>query len=307
MVLPLALLLAATPIPVVAPAPVVPRQVDGPGELKALCARLTPTEQLRLEGDAVERGEREARHEEERQAAITGRYLVRVDGRGLAFAPYDGPERRLTLAEPAALPLEGGAVRLWMTEERGLPVKVDAGAARAILAAQRAGTLALLLTFDLPDEAQCGAATAGKRFTLGAEPVEWIWLDGAQPLAQGGAAAERPVLDASRGARPRVDVGDPLAGGAELKKAVLARAEALEGCYKDALRAAPALDGVLVVELGAPQPAVSADSTGSAELAACVARALAPVTAGMGTVPIRFELLPPGAPLPASAGSGASQ
>jgi hypothetical protein len=254
-------------------------------------------ERLRPTGDAVERGEAESRHDAARDAALGERYEVIVPAAGMAFAPYDGPERRLALTEPVQIAIGEGTGRLWPTDDRSLPVDVEAAAARKVLDAQRGGTLALSLTFDLPEDATCGSGARGKRFTIPAEPVSWRWLDGTTVLARGGAGVDRPLLTAAHGARPRVDVGEPLAGPVEAKKAVLARATELEACYADALKRDPGIDGVLVADIGGQRPAISADSVGDADLASCVQKVLGPLAArgGKVAVPIRFELEPPGA------------
>jgi hypothetical protein len=78
---------------------------------------------------------------------------------------------------------------------------------------------------------------------------------------------------------------------------VLARASDLEGCYAEALRRDPAMDGVLVAELGGAKPAITADSVGDAGLALCVQKVLGPLAPAAGgrlAVPLRFELDPPG-------------
>jgi hypothetical protein len=206
-------------------------------------------------------------------------------------------------------------VRLWATEDRTLPVRVDAAAARRILAAQRAGTLSLRLVFDLPDDATCGSDLRGKRYALGLEPVDWTWLDGQAALARGTTSGDRPALSLAQGAEPLVDVGEPIAGPSEARRAVLAHRAELLTCYRRALEQEPALDGLVVVDLG-PKVGVSADSTGSSDLTACVEKALATLAAGARTsVPIRFELLAPGSKataIPAAAdaeaaGKGAGQ
>lgn len=270
------------------------RHVGSAADLVALCAALAPAERLRAEGDALERGEAGARHEARRDDALVARYAVSLPGAPLAFAPYDGPERLLALSEPAVLPVPESGSRLWPTEERGLAVEVDAEGARRILDAQRAGRLGLELVFDLPDDATCGADPRGKTFTLPVEPVDWRWTDGQAVLARGGAGADRPLASAAQGGRPRVVIGSPLFGPAGGSRGVAARSAALEGCYAEALKLDPGLDGVVVVELGG-RVAVAADSTGAPELGECVRRALAPVSrsAGRVAVPIRFELLPP--------------
>ncbi len=311
-----ALLLAAAPAgkPAARPAstaPVVRSADPGPDrpvtrlataeDVARLCRALEPTERVRAKGDAVARGEAETRQDAEHGAAVTGRYEVIVPGAGLAFAPYDGPERRLALVEPVQLPIADGTARLWPTEERSLSVELDAAGARRVIDAQRGGTLALALVFDLSDDATCGMGARGKKLTVPVEPVSWRWTDGDAVLARGGAAVDRPLLTAAQGAKPRVDVGEPIAGPAEMKKAVLARAAELEACYAEALRRDPGLDGVLVADLGGPRPAISADSVGDPELAGCVQKVLGPLAPAGGkvAVPIRFELDPPGVVRPA--------
>ncbi|GAO04757.1 hypothetical protein [Anaeromyxobacter sp. PSR-1] len=310
-----ALLTAATPAGGKAAVPAVrhagtpgpaPRAIRSAEDLAALCRALTPPERLRPRGDAVERGEAEARHDADRDAAIVARYAITLPAARLPFAPYDASERRLSLAEPGVLPVAEGGSRLWPSEERGLPVEADAGAARRVLEAQRAGRLALELTFDLPDDATCGADPRGKTFTLPVEPVEWAWTDGGAALARGGAGADRPLATAAQGATPRVDVGEPIAGPSDAKRAVLTRAGDLQACYAEALRRDPAVDGVLVVELGGGRIGVAADSTGTPELSTCVQRALATLAApggGRVAVPIRFELVAPATAAAAGTGS----
>jgi hypothetical protein len=271
-------------------------QVGTAEDFARLCQVLQPVERLRPEGDAWDRGEAQARHASTRAAALAERYEVVVPGAKLAFAPYDGPERRLALQEPVQLPVADGATRLWPVEERGLAVEAGAAAARRILEAQRSGTLALALVFDLDDDVTCGADARGTRFTIPVSPVSWRWIAGDDVVAHGGAATDRPLLTAAHGARPVVEVGEPIAGPAEAKKAVLARAKDLEGCYAQALRRNPALDGVLVAELGGVRPVIVADSVGDLDLAACVQRALGAASGGVrAAVPIRFELEPPSA------------
>ncbi len=301
------LLAAAAPTGRPAIAPVV--RADDPGPDRAavqlvtaedvtrLCGALQPPERLRASGDAVERGEAQGRHDEAREAALAARYEVVVAGTGLAFAPYDGPERRLALTEPVQLAIADGVARLWPTEERALAVELDAVGARKVLDAQRNGTLALALAFDLPEDATCGTGARGKKLTIPIEPVSWRWVDGSTVLARGGAGAERPLLTAAQGARLKVDVGDPIAGPSDAKKAVLAHATELEACYAEALKRDPGIDGVLVADLGGQRAAISADSVGDADFAACVQKVLGPLAPAKGgkvIVPIRFELAPPG-------------
>jgi hypothetical protein len=250
----------------------------------------------------VDQGEARLKQEGERDRSLDGRYRIAVPAARLAFAPYQGTEQQLQLVEPATLRLEGGGAILIATEERGLAVHVGAALARRILAARSAGRLELLLVFDLPDDAVCATDRRGRRYTLAVEPVEWSWRDGETVLAWGGVAGDRPAVNSAAGAQPSVDVGEPVVGPSEARKAVAARQADLAACYADELRRDPALDGVVVVDLG-HQIAVAADSTGSATLAACVERALAPLAgSAVASVPIRFELLAPG-----SAGEGPGQ
>jgi hypothetical protein len=298
---------AARPAPPGSAAPAAPvvRHEEPPGEQDAtrletaddverLCRVLEPTERVRATGDAVRRGEVEAGHETMRGAALKGRYLARVAAAKLAFAPYDGPEHRLALQEPVQLPLAGGAARLWPTEHRDLAVEADAAVARRVLDAQRRGTLALEVAFDLPDDASCGAGARGRKFAIGIDPVSWRWLDGDALVAHGGAAAERPLVTAAQGAQPRIAVGDPISGPLDATKAVLAKGGELEACYREALKRNPATDGVLVADIGGARTAISADSVGDEQLAVCVQQALAALANGArAAVPIRFLLAAP--------------
>jgi hypothetical protein len=274
----------------------VPVPLETADGLRRLCRALEPPERLRPRGDAVDRGEAEAAHGTERSSALKERYLATLPASKLAFAPYDGHERRLALQEPVQLPVAQGVARLWPVAARSLAVETEASAARRVLDAQRRGALTLSIVFDLPEDATCGSGPRGKTFTLPIDPVAWRWLEGGDVLAHGGAAAERPLVSAAQGARPKVDVGEPLAGPPELKKAVLARSRDLEACYASALKKDPGIDGVLVADLGGPRAAIAADSVGDADFAACVREALAslaPVQGGKAAVPIRFELAPP--------------
>lgn len=266
-------------------------------DVARLCRTLEPPERVRPPGDAVARGEARQEQETSRRAALAARYEARVPAGKLAFAPWDGPERRLGLQEPVQLPIAEGTARLWPAEHRDLAVEADAAAARAVLYAQGRDALALELVFDLPDDATCGTGARGKRFTVPVDPVAWRWLDGDRALAHGGAAAERPLVTAAQGARPRIDVGDPISGPREAARAVRARAAELEACYREALARDPGADGVIVAGLGGAGTAIAADSVGDEQLAACVRRALGALPPGApAAVPIRFELAAPDAP-----------
>ncbi len=294
----LVLLLSAQPtrasIHLDGPAGIPVEQLAGAPGVVSLCKRLVPAERLRQGGDAVDQGDAWSKQESDRDRSLTVRYQVTVPSTRLAFAPYDGREQRLQVAEPATLKLDGGAVVLVATEERGLGVHVSTGVARRILAARSAGRLGLQLVFDLPDDAICMVDRRGKRYTLGVEPVEWSWRDGDAVLAWGGVAGDRPAVNLAAGAEPSVDVEQPVAGPPDAGRAVAARRADLVSCYAEELRRDPAVDGVVVVDLGR-QVAVAADSTGSASLTACVERALAPLAgSAVASVPIRFELVAPG-------------
>jgi hypothetical protein len=269
----------------------------GAPDVVGLCRRLLPAERLRPAGDAVAQGDARDQHELAREGAIVARYEITAPAQRVAFAPYDGEGQRLEVVEPASLRLEDGAATLTAADPRSLPVRVDAGLARRLLAAQRAGRLSLRLVFDLPDDAVCASDSRGRRFSLEVEPVEWSWLEGEVALAWGGVSSDRPGVSAALGARAVVEVREPISGPPGARKAVEARRAELLACYTAALEASPLLDGVLVVELGA-KVAVTGDSAGSPELARCVERALAPLRrAPRAAVPVRFELqLPGGAP-----------
>jgi hypothetical protein len=264
-------------------------------DVERVCAALVPEERLRAKGDAIARGEAEARHAAGRTAALEGRYSTSIPAGKLAFAPYDAGERELALAEPVTLPLAGGAARLFPTLDRALPVTAGAAEARRVLEAQRAGRLELQVVWALPDDAACGGSRRARPFTVPVEPVSWAWLDGGAEIARGGEGADRPIVTAAQGAVPHVEVGEPLAGPAEAKGLVLGRSKDLLACYATALRRDPALDGVLVADLGGEATAIRADSVGDADLAACVREALAGAGRGgaRAAVPIRFELSGP--------------
>jgi len=294
----LALLLSAhpdkTPVRLDGGAEMAVQQLAGAADVVSLCNRLVPAERLRPGGDVVEQGEARSRQDTGRDRSLAARYRIAVPAGRVAFAPYDGPEQRLQVAEPATFRLEGGSVVLTATEDRGLPVQVGAEMARKILAARGAGRLGLQLVFDLPDDAICVVDKRGKRFTLPVEPVEWSWLDGDTALARGGVAGDRPAVSTAAGAHPAVDVGDPIAGPSEAKQAVAALRADLVSCYADELKRDPGIDGVVVVDVGS-RIGVAADSTGSATLTACIERVLAPLAgSSVASVPIRFELVAPG-------------
>jgi hypothetical protein len=270
----------------------MPAAVASGDDVARLCAALVPAERLRAAGDAIARGELEARHEAAREEALARRYRATVPGAALRFEAYDPGGGELALDDRALLSAAGGAARIWIAEEAGLPVEVAPDAAKRLLDAQARGTLSLALVFELPEDAACGGAAGARTFTLAAEPVAWRYLDGDVPLAGGGEDAGRAL--GVKDARPRVEIGAPLQGSADARAAVAGRSAELERCYADALARSPGLDGVLVARVGG-DAGIAADSVGDPGLADCVRRALGPV-GGDGAVPIRFELVAGAAP-----------
>jgi hypothetical protein len=283
---------AKPPAPSAAPAEVV--ALSAPGDVSTLCGALVPAERLRSKGDPVDRGEAKARQEDLREAALARRYEVVVPGESLVFDAYDVREGRLVLSDHSDLLAADGAARVYPATERGLPVEVDAATARRIVAAAKAKTLTLTVAFDLPDEATCLKLDGAKRFTVPMDPASWTYRDGETALARGGEGADRPIVTAAHGARPKVEVDAPFSGPAEAKAAVAARAPQMLDCYVQALKRDPAIDGLLTMDIGGPQPLVAVDSVADAPLADCVARALAGVAVpAKALVPVRFVLEPP--------------
>jgi hypothetical protein len=285
-----------------------PILLDAPKQVEALCASLAPAERVRFRGDALERGRAEAAHQAARSLVFGRRYQVVIPGSRIAFEPYDEGEGELAVSPRAVLTGVRGSLRVWASEDAELAVKTSRAEARRILDAQQAGALTLLLTFDLPDEDEAGspcAHAAGSRlYTLAVEPVSWEYASQGEVLARGGEGADRPLITAAKGARPAVEIGEPVGGGAGLRQAIVARMKELTACYDSALRRDPALDGTLVVEVGlregrAPSVRIAADSLQDVLLAACVqgtvAKASFPKRAAAATVPIHFALQAPAA------------
>jgi hypothetical protein len=297
------LLLAAAgsrPAPVIredataAPPPDVVRLATA-DDVASLCRALVPAERLRSAGDAVQRGEAEDRHDADRDRAIERRYQVLIPAARIAFAPYDPGTHRLGLSYRSELRAADGALRVWAVAERGLPVEVSGEGARRIVAARTAGRLVLDVVFDLPDDATCGGVPRTRRWALPMDPVSWAYRDGEVILARGGAGDDRPLLTARDGARPRIDVGEPISGALAAREAVAAHRAALEACYAAALRRDPGLDGVIVLDLSPGKADPVADSVGDPGLAGCVREALAGAGVERAAVPVRFTLEPPGA------------
>jgi hypothetical protein len=286
-------------------------------QVRTLCEVLVPPERLRARGDAVQRARAGAEHERQRVASLGSRYRMVVPGDRLRFTAWDPEEKRLALSERVFLAGAGGALVVWAVEERGLPVIVDADAAARIMEAAARHELELDLTFNLPDdddEVVCVHRNGAARWGLGVEPVAWAYAARGQALARGGEGADRPAVTAEHGARARVEVGEPVGDERPgLRGAVEARAPDLQGCYREALRANPALDGSLVADLqlssegAARQVRVAVDSLQDDGLAACVRGVLAHTSFPRGearaAIPIRFSLEEP----TASRGTGSAR
>jgi hypothetical protein len=285
------------------------RTVESPAQVRALCQILEPSERAVQRGDAVERSRLSAERDVRRDAALGARYRVKLASDHLQFAEYDPEERELTLSDRTWLWTQGGALHLWATEDAALPVRADPATAERIVKAAARKTLALTLTFTLPegDDATCAHPNGSRSWVLGVEPHAWEFSEAGQVLARGGEGSDRPLVNMAQGARPRVEVSEPIAeeGGRELRAAVTARSKELRGCYLQALRTDPGLDGAVVAEVdldgngGAPRSVrVAADSVQNDAMVACVRGVLAetPFPAGRATVaaiPIHFELEAP--------------
>lgn len=295
----------ATDAPNVTATATAPRLLETPSQVRALCEALLPSERLLARGDVVERATAEAAHDSRREAALEGRYRVVIPAERLRFGEYDPDEKQLVLSERAFLSGAIGAIQVWPVESGGLPVTVEPAAAQRIMQAAKRRTLALALTFTLPDDddVTCGHANGSNRYSLGVDPFRWEYLDGGRVLARGGEGSDRPLVTAAEGAQPRVRVADPIGGGREIRSAVEAKEKDLEGCYQRALGQNPALDGSLVAEVelaGGAARAVrmAADSVQDEAMAGCVTGVLSHVAFPQGedvrtAIPIHFELEPP--------------
>lgn len=288
--------------------------LESPAQVHALCEALRPSERMREKGDVVARARAEADHDARRDVALNGRYRIRISADQLRFADYDPGEEQLALSRRAVLAAAGGTLQVWPVEDGGLPMTVDVAAAQRIMQAAARKTLALTITFTLPDEddgVACVHPNGSHRYALGIEPLGWEYVDGEQVLARGGEGADRPIVTAAQGALPRIRLSDPFGGGGrELKSAVEAREKDLEGCYQRALQHNPGLDGSLVAEVdlgdGTRSVRIAADSVQDEAMTACVTGVISTVEFPRGEdvradLPIHFVLEPP----PAESGSGA--
>jgi hypothetical protein len=289
--------------------PGVVLSVDTPGQVRTLCETLDPPERAPLAGDVVERSRALADREVKREGALAARYQVKIAPERLVFAEYDRDRGELSLSDRAWLTTARGALRVWMLEDRGLPVTAEPGLAERIVKAAARKALTLTLTFDLPDddEVACAHPAGSRAWALGVEPFGWEYSADGRVLARGGEGRDRPMVSAAQGAVPRVEVSDPIGaeGAAELRGAVAARSKDLERCYARALAATPDLDGSVVAELdlggggGAPRAVrVAIDSVQDPGLTSCVAGVLAATAfpkgpATVAALPIHFELSAP--------------
>ncbi|HET7754211.1 MAG TPA: hypothetical protein VFK85_09895 [Anaeromyxobacteraceae bacterium] len=273
-------------------------------QARQLCSAVTPADRLAFQGSAVDRSASGRAHDEEYERALQGRYSVMVPAGQLGFAPYDADEHTLTLWRHAVPTGADGGARLALVEDEGLPVRTDPATARRIVDAQKQGTLALRVTFALAEdeEAPCFAIAGAQASTFAAEPVAWEYVSGDEVLARGGQGGDRPLVSAAQGARPRVELGKPVSekGGGEVRTTAPDHVRALEGCYTDALKRDPYLDGAIVAALGAgsgpERVKIAADTVQDEAFVGCVRGVLARVNAGGAGrtwLPIHFVLVSP--------------
>ena len=275
--------------------------VNDPPQARALCEALTPGERLRGGSDVVAQAQAEARQDAQREIALAGRYRVTVPGHTIRFAPYDRDEQVLSVSDRTFLSGAGGTLHLWAVSRAELPVTADEATASRIVEAARQRRLALVLTFTLPDdedEALCAHVAGSRHYALGVEPFAWEYVADEQVLARGGEGGDRPLVTAAQGARPRVEVSDPYgARGREARQALEASVKQLQGCYEQALRQNPGLDGTLVAEVEPGQRArLAGDSVQDEGLGACVLGVVSRVRFPGGErldIPIHFLLEPP--------------
>jgi hypothetical protein len=289
----------ATPVTDGQPVPV--QVVNDPPQARTLCEALTPGERLRLGDDVVAQARAEAQQDARRETALAGRYRVTIPGAAIRFAPYDREEQVLSVSEKTFLAGAGGVLHLWAVSRADLPVTADEAIASRIVSAAKQKQLALVLTFTLPDdedEAVCANVAGSRHYALGVEPFAWEYVAEGEVLARGGEGGDRPLVTAAQGAKPRVEVSDPYgAGGREARQALESSAKDLQGCYEEALRQNPGLDGTLVAEVEPGQRVrLAADSVQDEGLSACVQGVVSQVRFPGGArldIPIHFLLEPP--------------
>ena len=291
--------------PITSSQPGTVQVVADPTQARALCAALLPSERLATKGNVVERAQAEDEQDVRREAALAGRYRVVVPADRLKFGPYDRDEQLLTLSDRTFLAAANGALYVWAVSQAGLPVAADPSTAKRIAQAAVERKLTLALTFTMPDdedEAYCANVAGSHQYGLGVEPFAWEYAVDGQVLARGGEGGDRPLVTAAQGARPRVAVSDPYgAGGREARQVLEASASDLQGCYQQALKENPGLDGTLVaeVDLSSGQSVrVAADSVQDDGLTRCVMGVVSRARFPRGgpsrlDIPIHFLLEPP--------------
>jgi hypothetical protein len=296
--------------PPAATAAAEPAAIDGAEAAGALCRALVPTDRVRFEGSALERGDAESSHAAARDEAIAATYLLTVPAERIRFAQYSPDERTLSLYRHALPANADGSVRLNPTVDGGLPVEVDPQTARRILAALERRALTLDVTFALPEEEEspCFHVPGARSYTFAAEPVAWAYVADGAVLARGGRGADRPLVSARDGAQPRVRLGRAMEEGEgdarDLRVAALDRLEEVEACYASALDRDPFIDGAVVADVelpagrGAPgKVRIAADTVHDADLVTCVRDVLATLEVrGGGSrafLPIHFALEQP--------------
>jgi hypothetical protein len=299
---------AAQPGPADATTPQTSAAPQGPiviatGEdAQKLCRALTPGDRLSFAGSAVDRAMAATEHASGREALLQRRYQVSVPATQLGFAPYDAEERTLSLWSHAVPAGAEGAARLALVSDEGLPVRADPATARRIVEAKDAGTLSLEVAFSLPEdeESPCFGLAGAPSSTFAAEPVAWRYLSGDEVLARGGEGADRPLVSVAQGARPRVELGNPVGDGSgtEVRTTAPQHVRDLESCYATALQRDPYLDGAIVaaLESGGERVRIAADSVQDEAFVGCVRGVLARVDvsgAGRTWLPIHFVLETP--------------
>jgi hypothetical protein len=300
----------AAPTPSAPPPPVStgvekPLSLETFPQVATLCAVLEPTERLAGGRDVVAHARAEAQHDERREAALSGSYEVKIRGDQLLFGPYDPDEGVLSLSYRTLLFGAGGSLGVWAVHDADLPVQAGTEAATRIMRAIEHKSLVLVLVFTLPDDADevfCSHVPGSRRFGLAVEPFRWEYREGNLVLARGGEGGDKPLLTAAEGAKPEVLIAEGEGTlASDFKAALEGLRPALQGCYVEALRKNPGLDGAYVAEIDLAEggerhvrPAI--ESLQDESMTSCVTAVLARADlrrAGQATVPIHFELAPP--------------
>lgn len=233
----------------------VPAEIPlhSPADLSALCAEVAPDPTLDPERHRA-RGE-----------ALAAVYRMSLPSAAFAFEEYDAARARLVVAQKRGFRSRPGRYELLIPDAAGgaldVAIPTTAPEAESLLAARKAGTLALTLWFRLlakPDESPCLVVHSvhGKGVRLFITPLAFALKQHGQLLVRGETEAftalaekEAPVL------LPRVVVQAPVLtetrGLAPLAVAEAARGlePRLVGCYQSGLKDDPGLRGALVIGL----------------------------------------------------------